>query len=96
LREQCVGRRRAGKMLLERGMSKTYCYFLDKTFKKAGARAKSLLTDALDSRAAGITWIQKVTVKEVVNPILSLNQFCLYNGVNTVCFSRRWNSPARR
>lgn len=55
LREQGVGRRCAGKMLLERGMSETYCYFLDKTFQRAVAQAKSLFEDAGDSRAAGIS-----------------------------------------
>jgi hypothetical protein len=87
LREQGVGRRRAGKMLLERGMSETYCYFLDKTFQRAVAQAKSLFEDARDSRTAGISWIQEVTGKKG-HPILSLNQFCLDNGVNAVCFSR--------
>jgi len=87
LREQGVGRCCAGKMLLELGMNKTYCYSLDKTFKKAVAQAKSLFKDAGDPRAAGVSWIQEVTGNKG-HPILSLNQFCLDNGVNAVCFSR--------
>ena len=87
LREQGVGRSRAGEKLLELGMSETYCYYLDKTFKKAVARAKSLFKDAGDPRTAGICWIQEVTGNKG-HPILSLNQFCIDNGVNAVCFSR--------
>jgi hypothetical protein len=87
LREQGVGRRRAGKMLLEKGMSETYCYSLDKTFEKAVARTKSLFEDAWDPRTEGILWIKKVTGNKK-HPILSLNQFCLDNGYNAVCFSR--------
>jgi hypothetical protein len=87
LREKGVGRGRAGKMLLEKGMSETYCYSLDKTFKRAVARAKSLFEDAGDVRAEGISWIKKVMGNKG-HPILSLNQFCLDNGYNAVCFSR--------
>jgi hypothetical protein len=87
LRAQRVGRRRAGKTLLERGMSETYGYFLDKTFQKAVARAQSIFEDAGDGRVSGILWIQEVTGNKA-HPILSLNQFCLEKGVNAVCFSR--------
>ncbi len=87
LREQGVGRGRAGKNLFELGMSKTNCYSLDKTFKRAVARAKSLFKDSGDPRKAGISWIQEVTGNKE-HPILSLNQFCLDNGANAVCFSR--------
>ena len=87
LRQQGVGRGRAGKKLLEKGMSESYCYSLDKTFKRAVARAKSLFEDAGDPRDEEICWIQEVT-GNTEQPILSLNQFCLDNGYNAVCFSR--------
>ena len=87
LREQGYGRRRAGKLLLEKGVSESYFYFLDKTFQKAVAQAKSLFNDHGDSRLAGMSWIYEVTGKQG-QPILSLNQFCLEKGVNAVCFSR--------
>ena len=87
LREQGFGRGRAGKKLFEKGMSETYCYSLDKTFKRAVEQAKSLFEDAGDSRKAGISWIREVTGNKE-HPILSLNQFCLDNGANAVCFSR--------
>ena len=87
LREKGMGRDRAGEKLFEMGMHKTYCYYLDKTFKKAVARAKSLFEDAGDPRMAGVSWIQAVTGNKK-HPILSLNQFCLDNAVNAVCFSR--------
>jgi hypothetical protein len=86
-REKGIGRGRAGKKLFERGMSKTNCYYLDKTFKRAVARAKTLFEDSGDSRKIGISWIQEVTGKKE-HPILSLNQFCLDEGANVVCFSR--------
>lgn len=63
-------------MLLELGMNKTYCYSLDKTFKKAVAQAKSIFEDTGDPRMAGISWIQEVTGNKG-QPIFSLNQFCL-------------------
>lgn len=87
LREQGYGRCRAGKMLLEKGVSKNYFYFLDKAFKKAVARAKVIFDGVVDSRLAEMAWIQEVTGKGD-HPILDLNQFCLNNGVNAVCFSR--------
>jgi len=87
LREQGYGRRSAGKMLIEKGVSVNYFYFLDKTFKKAVARAKSIFKDVGDSRLPEIDWIKEVTGKEG-HPILDLNQFCLEHGVNAVCFSR--------
>lgn len=74
-------------MLLEKGVSESYFYFLDKTFQRAVARAKALFKNVGDSRLAGIAWIQEVTGKEK-HPILSLNQYCLDNGTNAVCFSR--------
>jgi hypothetical protein len=87
LREQGLGRGRAGEKLFERGMHRTYCYSLDKTFKKAVAQAKSLFKDVGDPRTAGICWIREVTGNKE-HPILSLNQFCLDEGANAVCFSR--------
>lgn len=87
LREQGFGRRRAGKILFEKGMDETYPYFLDKTFQIAVARAKSLFKDPGDIRTPGIAWIYEVTGKDS-HPILSLNQFCLYKGVNAICFTR--------
>jgi len=87
LRKQGCGRRRAGKLLLEKGVSESYLYFLDKTFQKAVARAQSLFKDHGDSRLEGMSWIYEATGKEG-QPILSLNQFCLEKGVNAVCFSR--------
>jgi len=75
-------------MLLEKGVSENYFYFLDKTFEKAVARAKSLFfDDHEDCRLSGISWIYEVTGEEE-QPILSLNQFCLDRGVNALCFSR--------
>jgi hypothetical protein len=87
LRHQGIGRSRAGKKLIEKGMSESYCYSLDKTFKRAVARAKSLFEYAGDMRDEGICWIQEVT-GNTEQPILSLNQFCLDNGYNAVCFTR--------
>jgi len=87
LREQGVGRHRAGELLLEKGVSENYFYFLDKTFKKAVSRAKVIFEGIGDSRLPDIAWIKEVTGKED-HPILDMNQFCLEHGVNAVCFSR--------
>jgi hypothetical protein len=87
LREKGFRRDRAGEKLFELGQHRTYCYPLDITFKKAVSRAKSLFKDCGDPRKTDISWIQEVTGNKE-HPILSLNQFCLDNAVNAVCFSR--------
>lgn len=74
-------------MLLEKGVSVNYFYYLDKTFKRAVARAKVIFDGIVDLRLSDIDWIREVTGKDR-HLILNLNQFCLEHGVNAVCFTR--------
>jgi hypothetical protein len=87
MREQGVGRGRAGVELLRRGMSEGYPKHLERMFATAITRTKALLVGRGEDRLRGLAWVHSV-VGHAEHPLVELNRFCLAHGVNGVCFCR--------
>jgi hypothetical protein len=81
------GRGRAGRELVEHGMSGRYPKSLDRMFSTAVRRAKALFPHAADERLSGLPWVF-VALGSAERPLVELNLFCLSRGVNAVCFCR--------
>jgi hypothetical protein len=82
-----AGRGRAGRELVEHGMSGSYPKSLDRMFSTAVRRAKALFPQAADERLLGLPWVF-AAVGSAERPLVELNRFCLSRGVNAVCFCR--------
>jgi hypothetical protein len=82
-----AGRGRAGRELVEQGMSGSYPKSLERMFTTAVGRAKALFPQAADERLSGLPWVF-AAVGPTVQPLVALNRFCLARRVNAVCFCR--------
>lgn len=81
------GRGRAGRELVEHGMSVHYPKSLDRMFSTAVRRAKALFPQAADERLSGLPWVF-AALGSAEQPLVAVNHFCLSRGVNAVCFCR--------
>lgn len=86
-RAEGIGRGRAGRGLVEYGMSGSYPKGLERMFATAVRRAKALFAHAADEKLSGLAWVLAV-VGSAERPLVELNRFCLSRGVNAVCFCR--------
>jgi len=71
----------------EKAMSANYPAVLDKAFQRAVDRAKGIFSGTVDDRLQGTAWIEALTGGSV-QPIVSLNQYCLEHRVNCICLTR--------
>lgn len=81
------GRGRAGRELVQQGMSGRYPKSLDQMFGTAVRRAKAFFPQAADERLSGLPWVC-AALGSAERPLVELNRFCLSRGVNAVCFCR--------
>jgi hypothetical protein len=86
-REHGAGRSRAGKQLVDQGLSWGYPKQLDRMLSVAVSRAKALLNAQSHELLSGLRWIRAVT-ESTQRPLWSLNRFCLSHRCNCICFCR--------
>jgi len=82
-----VGRKAAGRPLVDLGLSTRYPKQLERMLTVAVSRAKALFPNAADDRLLGLEWIGKAT-GNATRPLWSLNRFSLACGYNCLCFCR--------
>jgi hypothetical protein len=88
LREQGVGRGKASRVFsAEKAMSRNHPAVLDRAFRTAVDRAKALFSGRGDDRLQGIGWVEALT-GQCRQPIASLNQYCLEQGINCIALTR--------
>jgi hypothetical protein len=80
-------RARAGRCLLERGLSSDYPRRLEQMMEVAVARGKAVWPQAGRQHLRGLEWVSSVCDAHG-RPLLAMNLFALQHGVNALCFCR--------
>ena len=86
-RQQGASRNKAGKQLLEHGMSSRYPKQLERMFHTAVSRAKALFPAGDSAFLSGLRWIE-ARCGPTDRPLFQLNLYCLAHYINAVCFCR--------
>ena len=86
-RQQGASRNKAGKPLFDHGMSSSYPKQLERMLHTAVSRAKALLPVGDSAFLSGLSWIEALC-GPTDRPLFNLNQYCLAQGINAVCFCR--------
>jgi hypothetical protein len=89
LKERASGqsRARAGRCLLQRGLSGDYPRRLERMMDVAVARGKAVWLQAGRQHLQGLEWMSSVCGGHD-RPLLAMNLFALQHGVNALCFCR--------
>ncbi len=86
-RAEGASRTKAGRILLEQGMSESSAKRLDRMLDVAVRRGKALLAGNGDPQVSGLAWIGSVC-GPTKRPLYAINRFGLDRRVNGLCFCR--------